>query len=98
MSPQRKGLRLVENQLLLQWIKIEEEVGRNIVAKGDGEYIILIKGEVKTFTNWKDIPGSFENIIKFNPTPPPSPHNEEDHEYINTFDDKLHELMGREEE
>ena len=55
-------------------------------------------GKVKTFTNWKDIPGSFENIIKFNPTPPPSPHNEEDHEYINTFDDKLHELMSREEE
>ena len=39
-----------------------------------------------------------ENIIKFNPTPPPSPHSEEDHEYIETFDKKLHELMDREEE
>lgn len=68
------------------------------MAKGDGEYIVLVNGRVKTFTNWEDIPSSFENIIKFNPTPPPSPHSEEDHEYIKTFDDKLHEFMNREEE
>tara|TARA_Y100001935_G_scaffold175381_1_gene145077 strand:- start:65 stop:271 length:207 start_codon:yes stop_codon:yes gene_type:complete len=68
------------------------------VAKGDGEYIVLVNGKVKTYTNWEDLPSSFENIIKFNPTPPPSPHSKEDHEYIETFDKKLHELMDREEE
>ena len=68
------------------------------MAKGDGEDIILVDGRVKTYTNWEDLPSSFENIIKFNPTPPKEPHSKEDHEYIKTFDDKLHELMDREEE
>ena len=68
------------------------------MAKGDGEYIIFVNGRVETYTNWEDIPSSFENIIKFNPTPPPSPHSEEDHEYIETFENKLHYFMGKEEE
>ena len=41
---------------------------------------------------------SFENMISFEPEAPPSPHSEEDHKYIETFNDKLQELMMREEE
>ena len=41
---------------------------------------------------------SFENMISFEPDAPPSPHSEEDHKYIETFNDKLQELMMREEE
>ena len=53
----------------------------------------ISSNEIDNFILFKN-----ENIIKFNPTPPPSPHSEEDHEYIETFDKKLHELMDREEE
>ena len=68
------------------------------MAKGDGEYIVLVNGKVETYTNWEDIPSSFENIIKFNPTAPKQPHSKEDHEYMNTFKDKLYEFMEKEEE
>tara|TARA_A200000113_G_scaffold97444_1_gene87263 strand:+ start:618 stop:824 length:207 start_codon:yes stop_codon:yes gene_type:complete len=68
------------------------------VAKGDGTYKVLVGGKVVTYTNWNDIPDSFENMISFEPEAPPSPHSEEDHKYIETFNDKLQELMMREEE
>jgi hypothetical protein len=35
-------------------------------------------------------------VISFKPEYPSSPHSEEDHEYIETFDSKLKELMKRE--
>ena len=38
------------------------------MAKGDGEYIILVNGRVETYTNWEDITSSIENNIKFNTT------------------------------
>lgn len=68
------------------------------MAKGDGTYKVLVRGKVVTYTNWNDIPDSFENMISFVPDAPPIPHSEEDHKYIETFNDKLQELMMREEE
>ena len=68
------------------------------MAKGDGTYKVLVRGKVVTYTNWNDIPDSFENMILFDPDAPPPPHTEEDHKYLETFNDKLQELMMREEE
>ena len=68
------------------------------MAKGDGTYKVLVGGKVVTYTNWNGIPDSFENMISFIPDAPPIPHSEEDHKYIETFNDKLQELMMREEE
>ena len=34
----------------------------------------------------------FDHIIKFNPDWPESPHTQEDHDYMETFNDKLQRL------
>ena len=61
-----------------------------------GEYIILQNGELVTYTDYDDIPSTFENVISFNPEWPASPHTQEDHDYMEVFNDKLQALMERE--
>ena len=61
-----------------------------------GEYIILQNGELVTYNNYDDIPSTFENVISFNPDWPASPHTQEDHDYMEVFNDKLQALMERE--
>ena len=61
-----------------------------------GEYIILQNGELVTYTDYDDIPSTFENVISFNPDWPESPHTQEDHDYMEVFNDKLQALMERE--
>ena len=61
-----------------------------------GEYIILQNGELITYTDYDDIPSTFENVISFNPDWPESPHTQEDHDYMEVFNDKLQALMERE--
>lgn len=34
------------------------------------EFVLLINGELKTFTEWEDIPENFDNVIKFLPDVP----------------------------
>ena len=60
------------------------------------EFIILLNGELKTYHNYNDIPEKFDNIIKFNPCVPEAPHNEHQHDEIETWNDKLKELIKRE--
>ena len=59
-----------------------------------GEYLIMVAGELITYTDYNDIPNTFDHVIKFNPDWPPSPHTQEDHDYMETFNDKLQVLMG----
>ena len=59
-----------------------------------GEYVIMVAGELITYTDYNDIPNAFDHVIKFNPDWPPSPHTQEDHDYMETFNDKLQVLMG----
>jgi hypothetical protein len=61
-----------------------------------GEFIVLIGTELHKFDNYEDIPEEFDNVIKFNPDYPPEPHSEEDHELLETYVPKLHELLSRE--
>jgi len=61
-----------------------------------GEYIILQNGELVTYTDYDDIPSTFENVISFNPDWPPPPHTQEDHDIMAVFNDKLQALMERE--
>ena len=60
-----------------------------------GEYKIMINREIVTFTNYDDIPETFDKIISFKPDFPPSPHTDEDHAFMDTFNDKLQALNGR---
>ncbi len=61
-----------------------------------GEYIIKIGDKLFEYTNTNDIPEKFDNLIKFMPTSPESPHTEEEHKEMATYNDKLKQLMKRE--
>ena len=61
-----------------------------------GEYVIKKGGELITYTDYDDIPDTFEHVIKFIPDWPEPPHTQDDHDYMETFNDKLQLLMERE--
>ena len=58
-----------------------------------GEFIIKTGEELITYIDYNDIPNTFDHVIKFNPDWPPSPHTQEDHDFMETFNDKLQALM-----
>lgn len=62
-----------------------------------GIFEVRINHETIQYEYFDDIPEVFDNLIRFEPEYPESPHSEEDHEYIETFGDKLLELMLREQ-
>ena len=57
-----------------------------------GEYVIKINGELMTYTDYDDIPDTFDHVIKFNPDWPKEPHTQEDHDLMAVFNDKLQRL------
>ncbi len=58
-----------------------------------GEFIIKVSGELITYSDYDDIPNTFDHVIKFNPDWPEGPHSVEDHDYMETFNGKLQVLM-----
>lgn len=60
------------------------------------EFVILKDGILKTYNKYEDIPEKFDNLIKFLPVIPSEPHTEEQHEEIETWNEKLKKLMERE--
>jgi len=62
----------------------------------NGTFIIKEGNELITYTKYEDIPMVFDHVIKFDPEWPEDPHTDEEHEYMETFNDKLKELMQRE--
>ncbi len=60
------------------------------------EFVILIEGQLHTFTKYEDIPEKFDNVIKFLPEVSEPPHTHEQHEEIDTWNEKLKLLMKRE--
>ena len=60
------------------------------------EFVILRNGILETYNKYEDIPESFENVIKFIPEIPDGPHTHEQHEEIDSWNDKLKELLKRE--
>lgn len=61
-----------------------------------GEFVLRIDGELKTFTDYRDIPERFDHVIKFLPDLPPPPHNEQDHEEIQKWTVLLQNLVKKE--
>ena len=61
-----------------------------------GIFVIRDNDKILKFNNYDDIPQSFDNVIRFEPTSPEPPHTEEEHEEMETYNDKLKELMKRE--
>jgi len=58
-----------------------------------GEYVIKIGEELITYTDYDDIPNTFDHVIKFDPDWPEPPHTQEDHDLMEVFNDKLQVLM-----
>lgn len=58
-----------------------------------GEFVVLRKGILETYTEYEEIPEDFEHVIRFVPEPIPGPHNEEEHEEMETWNEKLQRLM-----
>ena len=61
-----------------------------------GQFVIKVGTSLLEFSDYNNIPDKFDNVISFKPEYPSSPHSQEDHEYIETFDSKLKDLMKRE--
>ena len=60
-----------------------------------GEYTVKIGNKLFDYTNVDDIPEEFDHLIKFLPTAPPGPHTQVEHDYIDTFTDKMREIQKR---
>ena len=60
------------------------------------KFVIRIDQDLKEYSNYDDIPNEFDNLISFEPVIPPEPHTEEQHEEIEKWNSRLHELMKRE--
>ena len=60
------------------------------------EFVVLRKGILETYNKYEDIPENFDHIIKFLPDIPDGPHTDEQHEEIDSWNDKLKELIKRE--
>ena len=62
-----------------------------------GEFIIKTGDELITYTDYDDIPNTFDHVIKFLPEysegDPETGHTEEEHALMETFNDKLQVLM-----
>ena len=60
------------------------------------EFVLLVNGELKTFTNYEDIPEDFDNVIKFAPEIPEGPHTHDEHDEISLWNNRLQQLMEKE--
>ena len=61
-----------------------------------GKFVIKIGSATVTYEDFDDIPMEFDNLISFKPDAPEPPHSEEDHKEMETYNEKLQELMRRE--
>lgn len=60
------------------------------------EFVIKRNGVLETYTDYDAIPAEFDHVIKFLPEIPESPHTEDQHEEMNTWHDRLQDLLKRE--
>ena len=62
----------------------------------EGKFVVKINNKLHTYTQYDEIPNEIGAVISFEPNYPSPPHTEEQHNYIETFNDKLKQLMERE--
>ena len=60
-----------------------------------GEFVIKRNKKLERYNKFDDIPNSFEHLISFKPDYPEPPHTEEQHKEMDTYQDKLQELLNR---
>lgn len=57
------------------------------------KFVVLRKGILETYTEYKDIPQDFDHVIQFEPEIPEPPHTPEQHEEIDLWPARLEKLM-----
>jgi hypothetical protein len=57
------------------------------------KFTVIIDGELKTFSNYDDIPENFDHVIEFLPEIPKGPHTQEQHDEIEEWNNKFRKLM-----
>jgi len=60
------------------------------------KFVIKVNGILETYTNYDDIPDTFDHVIEFSPEVPEPPHTEEQHEEIDKWNFRLQALMEKE--
>jgi hypothetical protein len=61
-----------------------------------GVFVFLIDGKLETFTDYQEIPETFDHVIKFLPEIPEPPHSEDQHREIDMWNSCLQELVKKE--
>ena len=61
-----------------------------------GQFVVRIGNELKSFSDYEDIPETFDHLIKFLPDIPPPPHTEDQHKVLETHCEILKNLINRE--
>jgi len=61
-----------------------------------GEFVFIIDGETKYFSDFRDIPEDFDHVIKFVPEIPDGPHTDHQHDEIDEWNQRLQKLMEKE--
>jgi hypothetical protein len=60
------------------------------------QFVILRNGILETYNKYEEIPEKFDNLIKFLPDIPDGPHTHEQHEEIDSWNERLKELLKKE--
>ena len=60
------------------------------------KFVIMVDGELVTYTKYKDIPDNFDHVIEFVPEIPDGPHTHEQHEEIEQWNNRLQLLIQKE--
>lgn len=56
----------------------------------------MVDGELITYNKFEDIPEDFDHVIEFVPDVPDGPHTHEQHEEIEKWNEKLQQLIAKE--
>ena len=62
-----------------------------------GKFKIFRNGKVESYTNYNEIPETFEHVIQCEFDVPEPPHTEEEHELMHSFQHLLKDLVKREQ-
>ena len=60
------------------------------------KFVIMVEGELRTYTDYDDIPDNFDHVIEFIPEIPDGPHTEEQHEEMSKWNQRLQLLIAKE--
>ena len=60
------------------------------------KFVIMVNGELVTYTRYEDIPDDFDYVIEFVPEIPNGPHTTDQHDEIEQWHHRLQQLIQKE--